>query len=112
MHKTSLDSVIKCYHTCLRQHHISVHDISTRACATRTPAYAISTLNKISDPEIKFKFEKGNFCENNNETLFCIIGVDHAIELVDIIRKAKGVYDSTGGYVESHKVLLLRLGYS
>ena len=38
---------------------------------------------KIDDPDIHHEFRQGNFCVNKNDTPFCAIGPDHAIEHVN-----------------------------
>ena len=49
---------------------------------------------KIDDPDIYLEFMQGNFCINNNESPFCAIGPDQAIEHVNKLMKVRGGHNN------------------
>ena len=49
---------------------------------------------KKDDPDIYLEFMQGNFCITNNESPFCAIGPDQAIEHVDKLMKVRGGHNN------------------
>ena len=44
----------------------------------------------MTDPEIYREFMNGNFSVHKNESPFCAVGVDHALEHINRIMKVTG----------------------
>ena len=80
LHLSSLDTLCKYFFAYDKQKY-----------ARLVPLYlAEMTALQCTDPDIHQEFISGNFVVNKNQTPFCAIGIDHALEHINRIMKVIG----------------------